>query len=306
MAPSRIAPRRLVTSPYLALIVAMLCWAASTVIVRGVRESSPPMGLSFWRTLLGAAVILPFVWRPMMQQMDLIRANIGIILVLTFLLIVGGNAVLFVSLQHTTAINVGVLNSIQPVIILIIAWAVFGDRVTKFQTIGVVISLLGVFALISQGNPAALMSLEFNLGDMLVLVAYTSWAFYAVYLRKAPREVDPKVMLFLPLFLGSVMMLPMYIIEAVFDRPTVADGPTILSVIVLALFSSVIAIFLWNYALRRLGAGRSSIFVHLILVFTVVLAILFLDEAFEWFHAIGVVLILTGIYLSTIRGRAEA
>ncbi len=295
---------RFLTSPYVAVITAMLFWACSTVIVRGVRESTPPIGLSFWRTLLGAAIVLPFVWRPMLLQIGLIRRHIGIILVLTFLLIVGGNAVLFVSLQYTIAINAGVLNSFEPVLILIVAWAVFRDRVSIFQALGVAISLLGVMALLGKGDTAVLLGLDFNFGDILVLGAYTSWAFYAVYLRKAPRGIEPMVMLFLILFLGSAMLLPLYILETVFDRPTVANGATILSVVVLAVFSSVISIFLWNYGLGRLGAGRASIFIHLIVVFTVILAILFLGERFEWFHAVGVVLIMTGIYLSTIRGKA--
>ena len=302
----RPAVLRFLTSPYLALTVAMLFWATSTVIVRGVRESTPPIGLSFWRTLLGAAIVLPFAWRPMLPQIGLIRRHIGIILVLSFLLIVGGNAVLFVSLQYTIAINVGVLNSFEPVLILIVAWAVFGDRVTVFQAVGVAVSLLGVLALLGRGDPAVLARLDFNFGDMLVLGAFTSWAFYAVYLRKAPRGIEPTVMLFLILFLGAAMLVPFYILETVFDRPMTADRATILSTVVLAVFSSVIAIFLWNAALGRLGAGRASIFIHLIVVFTVILAILFLGERFEWFHAVGVVLILTGIYLSTIRGKRGA
>lgn len=297
---------RFLTSPYVAVIVAMAFWACSTVIVRGVRESVPPMGLSFWRTLLGAIIILPFVWRPMMLQMDLIKRHIVIISILAFLLIVGGNAMLFISLQYTLAINAGVLNSFEPVLILIVAWAIFGDRVSLFQVIGVVISLLGVMALIGQGDWDVLMSLDLNKGDILVLGAYTSWSFYAVYVRKAPRGVDPKVMLFLILILGSAMLLPIYLFETIFVRPTNADGATILSIVVLALFSSVISIFLWNYSLARLGAGRASIFVHLIVAFTVILAIIFLDEKFEWFHGVGVVLILIGIYLSTIRGKVRA
>lgn len=297
---------RVATSPYVAVTAAMFFWACSTVIVRGVRESIPPMGLSFWRTILGAMILLPFVWRPMLLQMDLIKRHIVIIAVLAFLLIVGGNALLFISLQYTMAINVGVLNSFEPVLILIVAWAIFRDKVTVFQAIGVAISLLGVMALIGRGDWTVLMSLDLNKGDLMVLGAYTSWAFYAVYLRKAPRGLDPKVMLFLILFLGSAMQLPIYVVEAVFDRPTNADGATILIVVALALFSSVISIFLWNYALVRLGAGMAGIFTQLIVAFTVILAIVFLGERFEWFHGLGVVLILIGIYLSTIRGKAEA
>ncbi len=296
----------LLASPYAALTAAMFFWACSTVIVRGVSDTVPPLGLSFWRTLLGAAIVLPLVWTPLIRQASLIRRNLAMLLLLSFLLIVGGNAVLFVSLQYTIAINAGVLNSFEPVLILIVAWAVFGDRVSPFQALGVAVSILGVLVLIGRGDPALLAALRFNTGDILILGAFTSWAFYAVYLRKAPNELDPGAMLFLILFLGALLLLPFYVVEAVFHRPMRADWPTFLSVFVLAVFSSVLAIFMWNYGLRRLGAGKASIFIHLILVFTVILAILFLGESFERYHAVGIVLILVGIYCSTVRGRAAS
>ncbi len=297
---------RVLTSPYLAVTVAMLCWAASTVVVRGLREDVPPLGLSFWRTLLGAAVVLPFAWRPMVQQVHLIRRHFWIILLLSFLLFVGGNAVLFVSLQYTIAINVGVLNSFEPLIIIVAAWAIFRDRVTFNQLAGVMVSLLGVFALISRGDPRAILALDFNAGDLLVLVAYVSWALYAVYLRLAPRALDQRVMLFLLLFLGALMLIPCYLVEWAVDRPMTWGLSSIAAIVGLAVFSSVAAVFMWNYAIRDLGPSLAGIFIHLIVAFTVIMAIVFLGEVFVWYHAVGIALIGAGIYLSIYRGRGNS
>ena len=297
---------RVLTSPYLAVTVAMLCWAGSTVVVRGLRAEVPPLGLSFWRTLLGAALVLPFAWRPMMLQIHLIRRHFWIILLLSFLLIVAGNGVLFLSLQYTIAINVGVLNSFEPVLIIIAAWAIFRDRVTFNQLAGVLVSLLGVFALIGRGDPRTILDLDFNAGDILVLFAYLSWAFYAVYLRLAPRELDPRVMLFLLLFLGALLLIPFYAVESAFDRPMTFGLPALAAIVGLALFSSIGAIYLWNYSIRHLGPSRAGIFIHLIVAFTVIMAIVFLGEVFVWFHAVGVALIGAGIYLSIYRGRGDS
>lgn len=296
---------RVLTSPYLAVTVAMLCWAASTVAVRGLREEVPPMGLSFWRTLLGAAVVLPFAWRPLMQQIHLVRRHFWILLLLSFLLFVGGNAVLFLSLQYTIAINAGVLNSFEPLLIIVAAWAIFRDRVTVNQVAGVLVSLLGVFALIGRGDPRTILDLDFNAGDILVLFAYLSWAFYAVYLRRAPRALDQRAMLFLLLFLGAVLLLPFYLIEWAVDRPMTFGPAAIGAIVGLALFSSVGAVFLWNYAIRELGPSLAGIFIHMIVAFTVIMAIVFLGEVFAWFHALGVALIGAGIYLSIYRGRTD-
>ena len=297
---------RVLTSPYLAVTVAMLCWAGSTVVVRGLRAEVPPLGLSFWRTMLGAALVLPFAWRPMMLQIHLIRRHFWIILLLSFLLIVAGNGVLFLSLQYTIAINVGVLNSFEPLLIIVAAWAIFRDRVTFNQLAGVLVSLLGVFALIGRGDPRTILDLDFNAGDILVLFAYLSWAFYAVYLRLAPRELDPRVMLFLLLFLGALLLIPFYAVESAFDRPMTFGLPALAAIVGLALFSSIGAIYLWNYSIRHLGPSRAGIFIHLIVAFTVIMAIVFLGEVFVWFHAVGVALIGAGIYLSIYRGRGDS
>ncbi len=144
-----------------------------------------------------------------------------------------------------------------------------------FQVAGVGISLLGVLALIGRGDLGVLLDLDLNRGDVLLLGAYTSWSFCAVCLRKAPRGVDPRVMLFLLLALGAAQLLPFYMLETIVDRSMVAGEGTLINVFVLAIFSSVIAIFLWNHALGRIGVGRASIFIHLIVVFTVILAILY-------------------------------
>ena len=141
--------RQIVFSPYLSAGLAMFFWAGSTVLVRYVREDVPPMGLSFWRTLAGFLILLPFVIRPLRAQSALVIANWKILALLAFLLMVGGNAVLFLSLQYTIAINAAVINSFEPIIIVVLAWMLFRDPFTKRQGFGVAVSLSGVLVLIS-------------------------------------------------------------------------------------------------------------------------------------------------------------
>ena len=234
-------------------------------------------------------IVLPFAWRPMMQQIHLIRRHFWIMLLLAFLLFVGGNAVLFLSLQYTIAINVGVLNSFEPLIIIIAAWAIFRDRVTFNQVAGVhglpARRLRADRARRSPGDPRA----RFQRSAISwCSVAYVSWALYAVYLRLAPRALDQRVMLFLLLFLGALLLIPFYLIEWAVDRPMTFGLPSIAAIVGLA------AVLLGHrrlpvelFAIRHLGPSLAGIFIHLIVAFTVVMAIVFLGEVFAWFHARG-------------------
>ncbi len=280
----------------------MLLWAFSTIVARYVREDVPPMGLSFWRTALAFVILLPFVAGRMRASATIIRQHWKILCALGILLIVGGNAMLFLALQYTIAINAAVLNSTEPVIILVVAWLLFRDPVGWRQAAGIGMSLAGVLVLIGRGDFAVLAALDFNRGDLIVMGAYVSWGFYAVLLRRAPRELDQVTILALILGFGSLALLPVYLVEELAFRPTIFTWTALISMVVLAILSSLLGILMWNRAVTALGPGRAGIYIHLIPAYTIVLAIILLGETLEIFHIAGIVLIATGIVLSSRKG----
>ena len=297
------AGRRVVRSAQFSAAAAAFFFTLAAIIVRGVREDVAPIGLSFWRTLLGFLIVLPIFMRPVRRQAGLVLRHWRILSVLTFLLVIAGNAMLFLSLQFTVVINVVVLNSAEPIFILAAAWLIFRDPVSYRQTLGIAVSLFGVLFLISSGNVARLAELELNRGDVLVLLAYLSWALYAVLLRLAPAELDPRVMIVVLLGLGSLFGLPIFLIEHFAFRPTTLDWMSVVSIVVLALTNSVAAVFLWNRAVTLMGPGRAGPFMHLIPAYGVVMAIVLLDETLHLYHLIGICLIGVGVYYSTIARR---
>jgi drug/metabolite transporter (DMT)-like permease len=233
------------------------------------------MGLLFWRTGLAFLMLLPFVAGRFRSGAEVIRRHWKMLFLLGALLIVGGNALLFLALQYTIAINAAVLNSTEPVIILVVAWLLFRDPV---------------------GWPQAL---DFNRGDLIVMGAYLSWAFYAVLLRRVPRELDQVTILALILGFGTLTLFPIYMYEEFAIRPTVFTWTALISIVTLAVLSSLLGLLMWNRAVTALGPGRAGIYIHLIPAYTIVLAILMLGETLEIFHLAGLALIATGIVLSS-------
>lgn len=292
-------PERDGVSPAAAAVVTMFMWAVTTIVVRYVRDDMPPLGLSFWRTFTAFLILLPFAIRPLRRQWDILRPSLGLLAMLALLLWVGGNALLFLSLQYTIAINAAVINSIEPVIIILLAALLFGDRLSWRQGIGVALSLAGVLALISGGSLDRLTRLDFNKGDLIVIGAYFAWGLYAVLLRKVPRALDHRLMLVVLLGFGSLFLLPLHVGEVMlWSRSLTLNTATVLTVIGLAVFPCAVAMLLWNHAISRLGAIRAGQFLHLIPAFTVVLAIVLLDEALMTFHIAGIVLIAIGLYVA--------
>ena len=289
-------------SPHLTAATAMLLWAVSTIIARYVRDDVPAMGLSFWRTVLAFVILLPFVSGRLRANAEIIRRHWKILFALGVLLIVGGNAMLFLALQYTIAINAAVLNSTEPLVILVVAWLLFRDPVGWRQAVGISLSLAGVLVLIGRGDAAVLSALDFNRGDLIVMGAYVSWAFYAVLLRRVPRELDHLTTLALILGFGSLALFPIYLVEEFAFRPTYFTLTALITMGVLALVSSLLGVLMWNRAETTLGPGRAGSYIHLIPAYTIVLAIVLLGETIEIFHIAGLGLIATGIILSSRKG----
>ncbi|MEQ8695371.1 MAG: DMT family transporter [Bauldia litoralis] len=293
------AGRTALASPVLAVVLAMLFWSITPIVVRYVHADVPPMGLSFWRSAVAFALLLPFTWRPLLRQWPTVRPHLPLLALLSLLLWVGGNALLVLSLQFTIAINAAVINSVEPVIIILVAALLFRDRLGWKQAVGIALSLGGVLVLISGGSLDRLLLLDFNKGDLIVTCAYISWGCYAVLLRKLPPGLDGRVVVIVLIGIGGLLILPLYLIEIAVYKPILPTPVTVLTVIGLAVFASMLALLFWNYGLTRMGAIRTGHFLHLIPAFSVILALTFLSERLGTYHIVGIVLIAAGILFAS-------
>ena len=298
---ARLTPPAILAGP-----LTMLCWAGSIIVVRDVAGIVPPAALSFFRCLLALVILYPLCHRSLRDQWPLMRAHWRFIFLLGAMLFIGGNGMLFVGLQFTTAINGALINSAEPVVIIACAWLMFRDRLTAVQWAGVALSMAGVLYLIARGTPATLLSLSLNVGDLFLLVSIVAWAFYAVLLRRVPRELSPLNLVFGILAAGAVSVCPFWLLEHIYIAPTPVVWETAWSVAFNAIFSSILAVFWWNHTIEQLGPGRAGVFLHLIPIFTVILAMGLLGEILYWFHVAGIGLIAAGIYLTTMLKTGEA
>lgn len=280
--------------------LAMLCWAGSIVVVRDVAGIVPPAAMSFLRCLLALMILYPICRRSLHSQLPLMRKHWKIIGLQGVLLFIGGNGMLFVGLQFTSAISGALINSAEPVVIVAVAWVMFRDRLTTIQWIGVVISMIGVLYLIGRGDVSVFLSFDLNIGDVFVLISIVSWAFYAVLMRRVPRELDRLNLVFGILVAGAIVVFPFWILENIFYKATPLIWETVWTTGFNAVFASILALFWWNHTVEKLGPGRAGLFVHLIPVYTVVLAMSLLGEQPYLFHAIGIGLIAIGIVLTTM------
>ncbi len=287
--------RGLWANAYLVLILASLCWSGNHLMGRAIAGHVPPLTITTLRWLLAAAILYPLIRHQLARDWPLIRRHIG---VLIFLALIGGGlfgALQFVGLQLTTALNVSVMNSLAPVFIAVAGAAMFRDRLTRGQFVGILISLIGVLAIISKLDPAVLSHLAFNAGDILILINMMLWGVYSASLRWRPA-VHPMSFMFVFCLISGVSMLPAFAWEHSTGFVLQPTWLTFSAIAFVTIFSTIVAFACWTRGVELIGPNRAGVFLHLIPIFSALLTGALLGEPLMGYHVVGFALILAGVW----------
>ena len=260
-----------------------------------------PFKLGFFRWLLAMLILLPFTYSEIIRNYNYYKKNILLMTFLGFLAVTVFNSLTYISLQTTLIINSTLMASIAPVLMIGFSWLIFKTKTTILQFAGIFLSLLGAFSIILKGNINNLFNLYFTSGDVWMFTAVVSWCLYSVLLKKIDNSISQLASLQVMVILGLVFIFPLYIIENYNTSFLPTQKIDFVIIIYVAIFASIIAFFSWNKGVSIIGPNRSSLFLHLIPVFSSIWAVSFLNEKFSFFHLIGIIFILSGIILSNIK-----
>ena len=166
---------RFVLSPYVLLLVTTVSWAGNVVIARAIHYDIPPMSLTFWRWGVAAAAMLPFVAPRMWEHRAILRRHWRPLLVLAATGVAGFQACLYVAVNTTTAINAGLFFALMPIAIPASSYLMYGERVTRRQGAGLVLSFIGMLVIVTRADLSALVELRFTPGDLWMLGVVASW-----------------------------------------------------------------------------------------------------------------------------------
>lgn len=283
---------------YLLLTFVALFWALNTNIARATADEVPPLALTFWRVFLSALIMAPFAARACWTARHVIRRHFWFLNLMALLSMTMFNALVYTGLNHTQAINGNLLQGALPICILTASALFAGRRISARQWIGVLISLAGLVTIVMRGDPARLMALEINIGDPIVFIGVFGSASYAAILHKRPEGIPLVPFIFLTVALASIQILPFYIWEHFTQRTLPMTAPAIGTVLFVAIFASVLAQTFFAEGVRRIGAPTAGNMIYLTPVFGVVIATTLLGETFHGFHAAGIGLVATGIWLA--------
>lgn len=291
--------------PYLLALLTYFMWALNVIVGRIAAGHVPPVSLTMGRWIPATLILLPFAWPHLKRDWPAIRAQLPLVFVLGFSGTTGYAVAAYLGLEQTQAINGLLIQCTMPLMIGIMAFVLVGDRMTARQIVGIVLSLIGVMAILLRGDPGKLLSISFNRGDLWFVVAIVVFSFYAPLVRKAPK-VHPLSFLTALSVTGILVIVPLWFFELATTPLPIIDLKTVLICLYLAIFPSVLAYICYNRSIQLLGPNRVAALYPTIVLFGSALAIGFLGERPQWYHFVGTVLIVGGVLYATRNAQAAA
>ena len=287
------------TKAYIMLICATLFWAGNFIVGKyAFLTEIPPLSLVFYRWLLVWVMLLPFTYKDVIKHKDTILNNLPLLFFLGLTSVGLFNSFTYLSLVYTQVINSSLFNTAIPAIIILLCFLFKVEQTNKFQLSGLFISVCGILAIITKLNLDILLSLNFNKGDLIMIGGALTWGIYSTLLKRKKFSLPLLTLVHIVCTFGLVSVFPQFLYELWNGQVIKFDINLFYLLIFLALFPSIGSYYCWAGAVSIIGANRAGIFLSLIPLFSTIMAIALYNEKFQFFHLIGAILILVGLYLS--------
>ena len=287
------------TKAYIMLVCATLFWAGNFMVGKlAYVENIPPITLVFLRWSLVWIILLPFTYKEILKNKDIIFKNLPLLFFLALTSVGLFNSFTYLALAYTQVINASLFNTAIPAMIIFLCFLLKIERTNKFQIFGLIISVLGILSIITKLDLNILLSLNFNKGDLIMIGGVITWGLYSSFLKKKKFTLPLLTLVHVLCTFGLIFILPQFLYELSHGLTVKLNTNLGLTLIYLALFPSIGSYYCWAGAVAIIGANRAGIFLSLIPFFSTIMAITFFNEKFQFFHLIGSILIILGLFLS--------
>ncbi len=284
---------------YTFLIFATLFWSGNFIVGKfATLFEIPPLTLNFYRWAMVWFILIPFTFKEILHKKKYIKKNwllisfMGIITISTF------NSVVYFALNYTQVINAVLMLAGIPAAVMILSSIMRIERANIFQLVGLILSVMGIGTIISNADIQKILSLNFNKGDLWMLVCVLSWSLYSTLLKKKKFELSQFTFIQLMVTVGLIFLIPQYFYERSIGLEVSIDKFFIAILLYVVIFPAIAAYYCWQKAIELIGPNRSAIFVQLMPLFSALMAIFIFKEKFQLYHFIGGAFIVSGIYLS--------
>jgi drug/metabolite transporter (DMT)-like permease len=281
------------------LVLATLFWAGNFIVGKiAFLENVPPFSLTFFRWFLVWLILIPFTYKELFNLKKIILKNTPLLFFLGLTSVGLFNSFIYNALNFTQVINASLFNAVIPAVIILFCFLFKLDKTNKFQLLGLALTIFGILSIITKLDLKILLTLDFNRGDILMIGAVITWGLYSAFLKKIKFKISLLTFVHILCTYGLISLIPQFLYEFMQGQMVTVNSTFVYSLLYLAIFPSIGSYYCWAGAVLVIGANRAGIFLSLIPLFSAVMAILFFQEKFQFYHFIGSILTLFGLFLS--------
>ena len=281
------------------VVCATLFWAGNFNVGKvAFIENISPFSLAFLRWFFVWIILIPFTYKELIKLKRVILKNFKLLFLLSLSSVFLYSSLTYKALNYTQVINASLFNTAVPASIILISFLFKIEKTNVFQLSGLLISTLGILTIITKLDLNILLSLDFNKGDIFMIIAIISWGIYSAFLKKRNFEISLLALIQITCTFGLIMLAPAFLIELSQGNSVEINLNLFYILLYVAIFPSIGSYYCWAGAMSIIGANRAGIFLSLIPLFSTLLAMIFFNEKFLFFHLIGSILIILGLLLS--------
>ncbi len=284
---------------YLLLTLSALFWAGNFIVGKfATFFQIPPLTLNVLRWLCVWLILIPFTYKELSQNLPSIKKNWLVISFMGLITISTFNSVVYFALNHTQVINAVLVLAAIPAATIIFSSFMNIEKTNIFQLLGLFLSIIGIGSIISNGDIQKIISLNFNKGDVWMLVCVVTWALYSTLLKKNKFEFSQFALIQLMVSAGLLFLIPQLFYEKSIGLEVNFNKAFFMILFYVVVFPAIAAYYCWQKGVEIIGPNRASMFIQLMPLFSAAMAIIIFKENFELYHFVGATFIVSGIYLS--------
>lgn len=287
---------------YMGFIYALLAvsiWSGNFVIASGFVGTLPPITLAALRWSTATIIFLPFALKHMIREKEALKSYLWPLVVAAITGVSLFNTLVYISARTTDTVNMALFATTTPIFVVILARIFLGEKISLFRAIGLIIAISGMLTIATRGSLDILLNMTFRVGDIWMLLAGLLWAIYSILVKKKPTGISQYSFLGTVFLIGVIPLIPAALLEQQYHPAWVMTPAIIGATLYIGLGASLAAFFLWNSAVMLIGPGTSSLFQYFMPVFSGIASYFILGQPITLPHAIGFVLIFTGVVLAT-------
>ena len=284
---------------YVLLICATMFWSGNFIVGKfATLFEIPPLSLNVFRWISVWLILIPFTYKEIYKNLPTIKKNWFIISFMGVITISTFNSVVYFALNYTQVINAVLMLAAIPAATIVLSSFMKIEKTNIFQLTGLLLSIIGIGSIISNGDIQKIISLNFNKGDLWMLVCVITWALYSTLLKKHKFKFSQFTLIQLMVSVGIIFLIPQFFYEKSIGLEVNFNKSFFLILFYVVVFPAIAAYYCWQKGIEIIGPNRATMFIQLMPLFSAVLAIIIFREKFELYHFVGAFFIVSGIYLS--------